>query len=107
MFPYVLASGHLSLLGHSSLICMYMYILLTVGTRVFIYLFHYISFIHPLLSCFSLEKDFSKRPNYAQLLESEFLTEAENRSVDMAAYISHVLDDLPEPPPEKKPDKRR
>lgn len=102
MFPYVLASGHLSLLGHSSLICN-----LVDSWDTGIYLFHYISFIHPLLSCFSLEKDFSKRPNYAQLLESAFLTEAEKRSVDMAAYISHVLDDLPEPPPEKKPDKRR
>jgi len=54
-----------------------------------------------------LEKDFSKRPNYAQLLESQFLLEAEHRPVDMAAFISHVLDDLPDPPPEKKPDKRR
>ena len=39
---------------------------------------------------FSLEKDFSKRPNYAQLIESAFLVAAEQRVVDMAAFISHT-----------------
>ena len=40
-------------------------------------------------------------------MESAFLVAAEQRVVDMAAFISHVLDDLPDPPPEKKPEKRR
>ena len=63
--------------------------------------------LHYFCLFFSLEKDFSKRPNYAQLMESAFLVAAEQRVVDMAAFISHVLDDLPDPPPEKKPEKRR
>ena len=53
----------------------------------------------------SLEKDFQKRPNYQSLLETPFLTAAEANNVDMAAFISHVLDDLPLP--EKKSDGKR
>lgn len=51
---------------------------------------------------FSLEKDHTKRPNYQALLQSQFLTAAEENVVDMAAFISHVLDDLPDPPPTRK-----
>lgn len=61
-----------------------------------------------LFCCFSLEKDHTKRPNYQQLLEYEFLVAAEENSanVDMAGFITHVLDDLPELP-DKKPDRKK
>ncbi|XP_067937846.1 dual specificity mitogen-activated protein kinase kinase 6-like [Watersipora subatra] len=52
----------------------------------------FVDFVH---SC--LRKDFEQRPNYHTLLESEYLKTADASDVDMAAFITHVLDDLPPP----------
>lgn len=67
----------------------------------------WIAQVNFLLSSCSLMKEYDKRPlNYTILLSLPFLSQAEqNKSLDMAAYISKVLDDLPAPPPEKSTDR--
>jgi len=56
----------------------------------------------PLSPFCSLQKNFQARPNYTDLLATPFLTNAaSNTTVDMAAFITHALEDLPVPPLEK------
>ncbi|GIY49468.1 dual specificity mitogen-activated protein kinase kinase 6 [Caerostris extrusa] len=43
-----------------------------------------------------LQKDFTKRPNYPQLLEHPFISSDSTHDFDVSKYVSYVLD-LPEP----------
>ena len=45
-------------------------------------------------ACCSLLKDFKVRPNYVQLLEHPFIKRAETTEVDMAGYITSVIERL-------------
>ena len=45
-----------------------------------------------LLQCFSLKKECKQRPNYQQLLAHPFLIKYEAMEVDVAQFVTTVLD---------------
>lgn len=45
-----------------------------------------------IISNFSLQKNFSQRPNYEQLLQHPFITIHQNREADVATFVSEILD---------------
>lgn len=42
--------------------------------------------------CYSLKKECKLRPNYQQLLSHPFLSRYEEKDVDVAAFVSSILD---------------
>lgn len=48
----------------------------------------------PFHRCFSLIKDERERPKYNKLLEHEFIKRSSAADVNVAAYVSSVLDDM-------------
>lgn len=42
----------------------------------------------------SLIKDELQRPKYNKLLQDPFITKAKNEEVDVAAYVSEILDEM-------------
>lgn len=54
----------------------------------------YWKFFIPTFFCCSLIKEEMERPKYKQLLQDPFILRAQNEQVNVAAYVSEIMDEM-------------